>query len=49
MATTKATVDPIFHELRRLSPKVTGGLLRMREATYVDGALSAWSAPRLGR
>lgn len=31
----------LFVELRRLSPKVTGGLLRMREAAYGDGSVSA--------
>ncbi|WP_447979946.1 carboxymuconolactone decarboxylase family protein [Candidatus Nitrospira bockiana] len=29
----------IFTELRRLSPKVTGGLLRMREQAYRDAAV----------
>lgn len=28
-------------KLRRLSPRVTGGLLRARDAAYVDGELSA--------
>lgn len=32
--------DP-FHELRRLSPKVTGGLLRMRQEAYCDGVVPA--------
>lgn len=30
-----------FEELRRLSPQVTGGLLRMRQAAYRDGAVPA--------
>jgi len=30
-----------FTELRRLSPQVTGGLLRMRQAAYRDGAVPA--------
>ncbi len=30
-----------FAEFRRLSPKVTGGLLRMRQAAYRDGAVPA--------
>jgi AhpD family alkylhydroperoxidase len=30
-----------FAELRRLSPKVTGGLLRMRQEAYRDGAVFA--------
>jgi AhpD family alkylhydroperoxidase len=30
-----------FEELRRLSPKVTGGLLRMRQAAYRDGVIPA--------
>jgi AhpD family alkylhydroperoxidase len=31
--------DTRFTELRRLSPQVTGGLLRMRQAAYRDGAV----------
>lgn len=31
----------VFEELRRLSPKVTGGLVRMREAAYRDAAVAA--------
>jgi AhpD family alkylhydroperoxidase len=31
----------LFDELRRLSPKVTGGLVRMRQETYRDGAVPA--------
>ncbi|MDA2911307.1 carboxymuconolactone decarboxylase family protein [Nitrospiraceae bacterium AH_259_D15_M11_P09] len=31
----------LFAELRRLSPKVTGGLLRMRQAAYRDGTVAA--------
>jgi len=34
MNTTK---DSLFTEFRRLSPKVTGGLLRMRQEAYADG------------
>jgi AhpD family alkylhydroperoxidase len=30
-----------FEELRRLSPKVTGGLLRMRQEAYRDGTVAA--------
>jgi AhpD family alkylhydroperoxidase len=30
-----------FEELRRLSPKVTGGLLRMRQEAYRDAAVPA--------
>ncbi len=33
--------DSLFAELRRLSPKVTGGLLRMRQAAYRDGTVAA--------
>ena len=33
--------DSIFAELRRLSPTVTGGLLRMRQETYRDAAVAA--------
>lgn len=31
----------LFAELRKLSPKVTGGLLRMREEAYRDAAVPA--------
>lgn len=31
----------LFEELRRLSPKVTGGLLRMRQEAYRDGVVPA--------
>ena len=31
----------VFEELRRLSPKVTGGLLRMRQEAYRDAAVPA--------
>jgi len=31
----------LFAELRRLSPKVTGGLLRMRQEAYRDAAVPA--------
>lgn len=31
----------LFQELRRLSPKVTGGLLRMRQEAYREGAVPA--------
>ncbi|SPP66326.1 carboxymuconolactone decarboxylase family protein [Nitrospira lenta] len=33
--------ERLFAELRRLSPKVTGGLLRMRQVTYRDAAVAA--------
>ncbi|MGQ0812779.1 MAG: carboxymuconolactone decarboxylase family protein [Nitrospiraceae bacterium] len=33
--------ESLFTELRRLSPKVTGGLLRMRQESYRDGAVLA--------
>jgi len=33
--------ESLFQELRRLSPKVTGGLLRMRQEAYRDGAIPA--------
>lgn len=36
-----ANSPSLFEELRRLSPKVTGGLLRMREAAYRDATVSA--------
>ncbi|MDF0667643.1 MAG: carboxymuconolactone decarboxylase family protein [Nitrospira sp.] len=31
----------LFAELRKLSPQVTGGLLRMRQQAYRDGAVAA--------
>ena len=37
----KSEAENLFGELRRLSPKVTGGLLRMRQETYRDGAVPA--------
>ncbi len=38
----QAQVDGgLFAELRRLSPKVTGGLLRMRQEAYRDAAVPA--------
>jgi AhpD family alkylhydroperoxidase len=33
--------ESLFTELRRLSPHVTGGLLRMRQETYRDGVMMA--------
>lgn len=33
--------NDLFAELRKLSPVVTGGLLRMRQQTYRDGAVAA--------
>lgn len=33
--------DSLFMELRRLSPKVTGSLLRMRQEAYRDGVIPA--------
>jgi len=33
--------DSLFAELRHLSPKVTGGLLRMRQEAYRDGVVPA--------
>ena len=33
--------ESLFAELRRLSPKVTGSLLRMRQETYRDAAVAA--------
>lgn len=35
------TESELFTELRKLTPKVTGGLLRMRQETYRDGAVPA--------
>ena len=31
--------NPLFAELRRLSPKVTGGILRARQAAYEEGTI----------
>lgn len=33
--------DSLFAELRKLSPKVTGGLLRMRQEAYRDATVAA--------
>jgi AhpD family alkylhydroperoxidase len=33
--------DSLFAELRRLSPKVTGGIMRARQATYENGQVPA--------
>ncbi len=38
---TSPETTKLFEELRRASPKVTGALVRMREATYTDGAVPA--------
>lgn len=37
METTHQTHESLFAEFRRLSPKVTGGLVRMRDEAYADG------------
>ncbi len=37
----KSEQESLYGEFRRLSPKVTGGLLRMRQETYRDGAVPA--------
>lgn len=34
-------MDNLYEELRKLSPKVTGGLIRMREDTFKDASVSA--------
>lgn len=39
--TTVKRRDEMFTELRRLSPKVTGGLLRMRQEAYRDATVAA--------
>jgi AhpD family alkylhydroperoxidase len=41
IAQEKRENDSIFAELRRLSPKVTGGLLRMRQEAYRNAAVAA--------
>jgi hypothetical protein len=33
--------DSLFAELRRLSPKVTGSIMRARQATYENGQVPA--------
>ncbi len=38
---TALETTKLFEELRRASPKVTGALVRMREATYSDGVVPA--------
>lgn len=38
---TVQAVDSLFAELRKLSPNVTGGLLRMRQEAYRDGVVPA--------
>ncbi len=37
----KAETESLHTEFRRLIPKVTGGLVRMRQETYRDGAVPA--------
>ncbi len=34
------TQQSLFAEMRRLSPKVTGGIMRAREAAYADGKVA---------
>ncbi len=34
------TQESLFVEMRRLSPKVTGGIMRSREAAYADGKVA---------
>ncbi len=40
-STKMAVSDPILTEFRRLSPKVTGGISRAREAAYEEGTVPA--------
>ncbi len=37
----RSEAESLFEELRRLSPMVTGGLLRMRQEAYRDGVVPA--------
>lgn len=37
---THQTHESLFAEFRRLSPKVTGGLVRMRDEAYADGKVA---------
>lgn len=41
MEQKRMTEESLFAELRRLSPKVTGGLLRMRQEAYRDATVPA--------
>ncbi|HBR51322.1 MAG TPA: carboxymuconolactone decarboxylase family protein [Nitrospira sp.] len=41
MVQTTNVESGLFVELRKLSPKVTGGLLRMRQEAYRDGVVPA--------
>ncbi|TKS59315.1 MAG: hypothetical protein EWM72_02327 [Nitrospira sp.] len=41
MGQTTEVEAGLFAELRKLSPKVTGGLLRMRQEAYRDGVIPA--------
>lgn len=41
MSQTVQTDGTLFAELRKLSPKVTGGLVRMRQEAYRDAAVAA--------
>lgn len=40
-ANPEAAGNDLFAELRRLSPKVTGGLVRMRSESYARGVVEA--------
>ena len=44
------TTDSLFIEMRKLSPKVTGGIMRAREAAYEEGKAAGqrWS-PLVGQ
>lgn len=41
MEQTTNVASGLFAELRKLSPKITGGLLRMRQEAYRDGIVPA--------
>lgn len=41
MLQEKEATNGLFTELRKLSPVVTGGLLRMRQQAYRDGTVAA--------
>jgi AhpD family alkylhydroperoxidase len=41
MAEVSHIADALFAEMRKLSPQVTGGLVRMRQAAYRDAAVAA--------
>ena len=39
--TAEVEIDPVVVKLRKTSPRVTGGLLRVREAAHADDVFPA--------